>query len=612
VPKINKRDFAHIAEYIINEWSDRKRRRRPLERQWKEIDRQLRMEPDKSHKLDSTGKEDKMRAWMPEVELPLQSQTLEVLTADSQRMRFPSIGTWFTAHSALTDKYLDRVDFQALIAGDENDVPSLINQDNADNLVIGTLNHFHNQYDFRGNVDLIDSEAFKYGVGVGKARTVQKTVFMNSAKGMVKQSQRIPVLFPRSIKNTYLDQSQHNLMNEGHVIGPLVIEDKIVKVEDLRQSAKGNTDPNREDGGWMPGMIKNLEGDKNGNINLIEAEGDIVCPRKSTGNLFFPNVIITVAQGKVGEKEENRVIRVRFRQYEMDSHIEFHYHRENVDSSYGTSPLMKGWPIQKAASEALMRSIMAAQLNTQPPMGYDGEDSNFIAQGGPRIYPGAQWPTIGDVRPYMLGDPSAMFAMYQGLLQQYYDVTGVNTPRLGAQTVSHTTAFAKDAELTRGTIRTVDYIQSTNHNAMVKWLNMAFRMGRDHLKETQIYIDAYKGFVKVNKNSLPDDVVFEVFGSGGPSEEVSKNQKRLNSMQLALSLDQIKAQYSQLGYQSSIDIESAIEQVLSQGGWNDLDVILGNSAAPGASIEAGIPGDTGGFATAPATALQAIGGGTGG
>lgn len=606
MPKINKRDFAQIAEYIINEWSERKRARRGLEKQWAEIDRQLRMEPDRTHKLDANGKEDKLRAWMPEIELPLQSQTLEVLTADAQRMRFPSVGTWFTAHSALTDKYLDRVDFQSLIAGDENEVPSIINQDNADNLVIGTLNHFHRQYDFEGNIDLIDAEAFKYGVGVGKLRTAKKTVFMDTAKGMIKKDQRIPVLFPRSIKNTYLDQSEHNLMNEGYVIGPLTIEDKVVKVEDLMQSSKGSSDPYREDGGWMPSMVKNLDGDKNGNITLVEAEGDIVCPRKSSGNLFFPNVIITVAQGKIGEKTENRLVRIRFQNYDMDSHIEFHYHREHVDTSYGTSPLMKGWPIQKAASESLMRSIMSGQLSTQPPLGYDGEDANFIAQGGPRIFPGAQWPTIGDIKAHMIGDPTALFAMYQGLLQQYYDVTGVNTPRLGAQTVSHTTAFAKDAELTRGTIRTVDYIQSTNRSALTKFLNMEYKIIKDILREQTIYIDAYKGFAKVNKESLPDDVVFEVFGSGGPSEEMQKDQKRLSSMQMALSLDQIKAQYSQLGYQSSIDIEAAIEQVLSQGGWNDIDVILGNNAAPGAAMQAGVPGATGGFATAPATALQAL------
>src|SRR3990172_2192604 len=210
---VGEKDFNKIAEQIYELYSKKKNKRTAYDRACREIDRQLRMEPDISHKLDAHGRPDKNKAWMPEVELPLQSQTLEVLTADARRMQFPDSGAWFAAHAAMTDEYLDRVDFQSLIAGDENEVPSKINQDNADKLVLGVLDHWHDQYKFYDHVDLINSEAFKYGMGIGRARMVTKKIFINTAKGVVPQNQRIPVLFPRSIKTIYLEDSPHSLMN---------------------------------------------------------------------------------------------------------------------------------------------------------------------------------------------------------------------------------------------------------------------------------------------------------------------------------------------------------------------------------------------------------------
>ncbi len=84
----------------------------------------------------------------------------------------------------MTDKYLDKVEFSSLIAGDENDVPSVITQDNADKLVQGAINHWNNQYDFWGHIDLINSDAFKYGLGVGVARMVKKSVVKIQGKAL--------------------------------------------------------------------------------------------------------------------------------------------------------------------------------------------------------------------------------------------------------------------------------------------------------------------------------------------------------------------------------------------------------------------------------------------
>lgn len=571
--RFDQRDWDYIAEFAKDTLEKRKRERSEHEKIWKDIDRQVRMEPEVTHKLDTSGRPDPNKNWLPEVELPLQAQTLEVLVSDARRMMFPPSGSWYEPHAALTDKYLDRVDFSALLAGDENEVPSQINQDNADKLIQGVLDHFHRQYDFFGNIDQINAQAFTYGVGVGRVRKVKKQVFLNTAKGIVKQNQVIPVIFPRSIRNTYLDNSAHHLMNEGHIVGPMVLFEKTIRHEDLVMAAnKGSTDPKNPDGGWMPKQLARVEPDKNGDVQLIELEGDIIVPRKTTSSIYIPNAIATVAVGK-----NCRTVRFRFRDLPYSSYILFPYHKESLESAYATSPLMKGWPIQKAAVDALSRVVESSALQNQPPIGYDRDDMQFAQSGGPRVFPGAQWGTTSDINVYdeIGGDPSALFNVYAGYLQQYSDVTGINAPRLGAQTNSHTTAYAKEAELQRGTIRTVDYVRSTLKGPMTQFLSMEYSMGRDLVDETMLYIDAYNGFVNVSKDSLPDEAVFEVHGSGGPAEEQAKQQQRMESLQMALQMDQVNVQ---LGGQPTIDLSKMIEQTLREGKWTDVDAFIRTEA----------------------------------
>ena len=267
-PRLTKADFDHIADYLVHTLYERKERRKDLERDWKEVDRQIRMEPDISYKMINGTVPDYM-AWLPETELPLQAQTLEVLNADARRLMAPTNGNWFEAHAAITDKYLDKVEFSSLIAGDENDVPSVITQDNADKLVQGTINHWNNQYDFWGHVDLINSDAFKYGLGVGVARMVRKSVVKIEGKGAIRKDEMIPMLIPRSIKKTYIDDNYHAVMNEGIMIGGMQIYCYQQRFDDLVMAANsGSTDPDSMDGGWMTKNLKGLTAEE-GEVTII-------------------------------------------------------------------------------------------------------------------------------------------------------------------------------------------------------------------------------------------------------------------------------------------------------------------------------------------------------
>lgn len=603
--RFGKRDFAMLAESIGAELDRRREARKDTERVWGEIDRQIGMRPSVAHKLDNQGNPDPSKRWMTELELPGQAQTLEVLVADARRMLFPSSGPWFAPHAALTDEYLRRVDMQSLIAGDETEVPSIITQDNADKLVLGVVDMWHRFYDFRGNVDLINSEAFKYGTGIGRARKVRKDVFIPGKDGVRKVTRSFPALVPRSIKHVYLDDSQHNLANEGYVVEPLILDCRKHKLEDMRLAAsRGSNDPEREDGGWMPAALAGLEGDKLGYVEVVEAEGDFLVPRKTTGSVFLPAMIITIARGKCGGKAEDRVIRMRARSFAYNSYIDFPYHRESPMTAYATSPLMKGWPVQAAAVEAVNRLMDAAALDVQPPIGYDANDMKLVANGGPQVYPGALWETLGDVKVHQIGNPQAMFAVYTGLLQQYADVTGVSAPRLGAQTVSHTTAYAKEAELSRGTVRTVDYVESTLKGPLARWLELAYSIGKPLVKDDTLWIEPYEAYVTLSSEHLPDQVVFDAHGAGGPAEAQAKSQARMASAQQAIQIDQIAKSY---GQDTGLDLAALVKQTLREGGWTDVDALIRReSVAAGATGEPALGADAGAAALNPAAALQAL------
>ncbi|MGI9503676.1 MAG: hypothetical protein ACR2RE_11535 [Geminicoccaceae bacterium] len=475
------------------------------------------------------------------------------------------------------------------------------------------MNHIHRQYDFFGVYDRINAESFKYGVGVGRLRALKKPVFMQEAKGVVKEEQTLPVLVPQSIKQTYLDDREYTQMNEGMILGPAVIYESTRRYEDLRlASQKGSNDPNSFMGGWMPGNLKRVDPDDNSKVQVLEYEGDLVVPRKTTRSLVIPGAIVTVVVGKRDKKTARTVIRFRFRQTPYTSYILHPYHCEEITTPYATAPLMKGRPIQVAAVHTLNQLIDSGELKVRPPISWNKNDPNLNAQGGPRVEPGWLWETNGtsqiDVQ-NDIGDPATAFQVYIGLLQQYYDVTGVNQPRLGAQTISHTTAFAKEAELSRGTIRTVDYVRSTMRGPMTKLLYMEYDLSRRLMrKQNTVFIDSYRSFVTLSRSSLPDNVMFEAFGSGGPSEEAQKRADRLQALQFAMSVDQLAVQ---LGVGEPMDYDAVKRQVLLDGGWQDVDPFFAEGTTGPAPGPPAIPGAGGVDSGAPSAILQSLAGGGG-
>ena len=602
--KLSAADLRSIAEYISDEKTSRAGRRRDLEAHWKEIDRQLEMEPQPVEV--SSGEH---RDWYPALEEPLQANALEVVLADVRKLIFPKSTEWYTVTSELSDEYLARWERrreQRPIFGVN---PEGIEQRGADALVKATLDYFHRLYDFRQHFVLFTCEAIKYGTAVTRIKPVRLAKFARHYRGIKNDSLIGPALVPTSIKNVYLDDYEHAVMHEGLMTAPLTIRCGQQLIEDLKRSAKvGGAER-----GWIKPTIKKLEPlgsarDKRGVVDILEAEGDFIVPR-SRGSIYLPDSIITVAVGSSGAE----VVRYRTNSQKFPSYVVARYLHEDTKSAYGVSPLMKGQPIQEVASLALNDLAAGGALNVRPPVAYDRNDAAFAATGGPDIYPGAKWGTDAPDRivPQRMADITALTNAYLAFVKKYEDLTGVNEPRLGGQSRSHTSATAADIEATRGMARTADFADDLADGALTTILSMEYAIMKAETKgRISVPMDTagVPGWVEIAMEDLADRVQFIVAGSQGVLKERERVQNFIAASQFAL---QTAGFAAQLGKPLDIDFEGIIREAFNNAGIQNAAkfVRAADTATRGIETEPTLSDLDGRGAENPLEALQALAGG---
>jgi hypothetical protein len=583
--EIDVNDLQKIASQIIDEYKKRQRNRKDLEKIWDEVDRQVNMTPEKGHKRSLNNKVDPNLAWLPETELPLQAQTLEMLTSDVRRLELPRGREWFLARAAITEKYLQRFNnTESPIVYEKGRFEGVINQDNADRLAQAALLHYHRQYNFKGHMDLINAEALSYGFGVGRFREVNKRIMGHELQGS-DAIMKMPMLIPRSARNVYLDDSAHAIMHEGHELGPNILGARNVKLADMRAAAMS-------DDSYIKDQLKLLSTDKNGEILLVELEGDLVY-ETSRETIIVRNVILTAASGS-GKPETFGLI--RHQPSDGSSYLVFNYHIENTKQRNGTAPLIKGYPVDRIMSQVMNDLIASGKLKIRPPTGYSQDEPAFAGTGGPVVEPGATWPTTDPITVHsdIGGDPATFFAVFTGMNSLYNDVTGVNPPRLGAQTKSHTTAFAKDAELSQGAVRTVDFVSDSLEGPLTRFLEMEYRYALKHWKKQVVFVPAWNEFVELRKGHLPDIAIFNALGDAAAIEDLQAQQKKLNAIQTAMQIDAAAVQL--YGTKPKLDPGKLVENVLRDGGVQDLSEVIvedepeqaplpGNGQSPGIITE---------------------------
>ena len=587
---LSKKDWDSLSEFIKEEKENRANRRKGKEQIWAEIDRQLEMAP-RAVSFQSGDKKD----WYPELETPLQFNALEVVAADARRMKFPKNQDWYTVTTNLSEEYskrfAERRKTKPLISKEKiallGEDTVILDQETADVLVKSVMDHYHRLYNFRGNMDLVDIEAIKYGTGIPRVREVSLANFAHDIRGVRSSSTIGPAVIPCSVWNTYLDDSPSVLAHEGITTSPSTVRSTFQRLDDLNRAAKvGGADR-----GWISAGLKDLEaldsadGHK-GQIELLEFEGDVFIA-KSKDDLFLPNSLVTIAVGK----NTAAVVRYRENPQSFHSYVPFYYMRQDINDAYGVSPLMKGQPLQEAVTQALNDTMASGLMNARPHVVYDRNDPQLVADGGLDIKPGGQSASDNPqgVIPLPIGNPAALLNSLLALKQLYEELTGVNDARRGERLKSHTTAGAAGIEATQGLSRTDDFVADQIWGALPTILDLEYRIIKKVMKNpVPVSVDkgGIDGWINVAGPDLADELVFFVQGAAGIAEEAERDQKFITAVNTVMSLANITAQLSQAGLAAPFNVnteELAIE-VLQRGGIQDvqrfISKIEGNTGQP--------------------------------
>lgn len=596
--KLNTRDWSAIGEWAADELKRRKKNRKGLEQIWAEVDRQLSMQP-----IEQEIKSGEKADWFADLELPLQFNALEVNAADARRLKFPRGSEWYSVQTNVSQDYQER------FKGRREDNPLLpdrdgtqiqLDQESSDTLAKSTIDHFHRQYDFRTQIDLFDAESLKYGTSVAHVQPVKMANFGYDYRGNVDLIG--PAVITGTIKNTYLDDTPPQVMQEGISSAPTTMRVYLQRLEALKKAAAVGG----KDRGWLAPEINKLEpindaDNRAGFVRCIEIEGDVIVPR-SRGSIFLPGVLITVAVGQGPPRG------IRFRENPSGSYVVGHYMREAVNSPYGVSPLMKGQPVQEAATDVFNNMLSVGRFNAQPPTIYDRNDPNMAALGGPLLYPGAQLGVDAPdaIQTIELGGLGELANIYLALVKQYEDLTGANDPRRGGPIRSHTTATGADLEASRGIARTDDFVAAQEQGPLTSMLYLEYEIIKKHVKTPipiPVNAGGIEGFVNIAAADLADVVHFTVQGSAGAANQREKLNLLIQISQLSVQLAQVAAA---TGQPVPLNIQEMLVEIWNEAGFPNAGRFVGGTQdiPSGAEAVAPLQGGSNGTSSFNTTALE--------
>ena len=576
--RIDRRDFKHVAEYVIEEAARRKgsKHRKDKEKEWAEVDRQVEMEALRREVRSGSDLD-----WLPNIELPLQAESLEAIKTDAKSMKFPKGTEWYGVQARVDEDYserwAERRDKFPIVDGQAG---MQLDQETADTLAKAAVDYHHRLYDFRHHIDLMDTEAIKYGTFAARVVEVDFVKFATDRRGIRNESLRGPAVVPVSIKNLLLDDSPMHVMLEGIATQPTHIRTWQQSIADIKRAARGGSKR-----GWLQKAVNNLEKPDNTDlIDMLEMEGDISIPR-SDGNIFLPNAIVTVAQTKANRE----VIRLRFNPSRYRSYLVGYYQKQDLKNPYGSSPLTLGCPVQKGATLAFNNVMASAELNALPPTAWDASDMKLQAMGGPQLYPGALWESDDpdSIKPQVLGEPAALLQVFLAMTGLYERQTAVNDPRRGQPAKSHTSATSAELENIQVVARTEDFVTGQEEGPLTAMLYMEYDIIKRVMTQPRsipIVEQGKEGFANIAGGDLADQVVFSVFGSTGASMQRQKMQRFVAAVQMHM---QMVAAGQQMGLQVPVPNWSEVITELYQesGIANGSRFISDASPAPGGAGE---------------------------
>lgn len=496
--RITQKDWDKVAEYVKQQLTQRENDsfRKKHERVWKEVDRQVAMEPMNVYKKDKNDNSD----WHNVMELGELARASEIITADVMRLLFPNNRSWFEVHSSVeqpNNKPYDKA-IRAFMVQQQSD------------------------FGFKERINLSVHEALHHG---GFVVEVDEETALKIHDGTGVQALKAPVWKPHSMWNCYPDPSPSVLATNTFYNGSMIIKE-YMPLHVLREM-KGS--------GWVVSQISKVKKKQNKNkdvetqdIEIIKYFGDVVIPRQGSDDIVLPNSEVYLANDTFVYFSPSKLPFPRI--------IYNGYERMDVRDPYYISPIVKTAPLHKMATKLANKTLDSVDLHIEPPIVYEANDPAFVASGGPVLAPGAKSPTKGlaNYKELPVGDPDKALSALMFVIDQIRQSTSVDAARAGAGEPVERTATAVRRQAQRGEVRVVDFVDKLDFS-LKTFLYMQHEFNKNGLDKYTYYnpeMDA-DDFNVITREDIPSSVHFEIVGSKGVLGEEERAQKMLGVTTMA-------------------------------------------------------------------------------
>jgi hypothetical protein len=505
--KIRRSDWQKVEDFLKRELQKRKDNdfRKQHERIWKEVDRQIAMEP--MAKIGPQGKP-LPPGWQSAFELGELAKASEVTTAAVMRLVFPFNRTYFEAHTK-PPMTVDPESGRPKPMVNENQVKK------ADGIQRSLMAQQQLDFGHKARVEISVKECLHHGSFVAAVEWETQNK-VHDGQGL--ESLSAPVWVPNSMWNCYPDSSPAVIPGANiFYTGSMMIVSYMPRYKVLQLKGEGymNIDPKK--------ILKKKNTNKDvetEDVEIVTYYGDLNMERED-GDIYLPNSKCKTANGTVIYYKANDL--------PFPEVIYQGYERQDVRDPYFTSPIIKNSPMQKMTTILANKFIDSVDLHTVPPVVYDGNDPYMVQNGGVNMWPGAQTPSKGSnkFQEVKVGDPKAALMGLQFGLQKIEEGTGVNAIRAGASDSDRKTATEVRDTQQGAELRTADFVGKLEAGGLRPFLYMQHELNLRYMTSYSFYCAEKElpDFMVVKKKDLPKVVHFEVVGSKGVLGEERRTQQ---------------------------------------------------------------------------------------
>lgn len=502
--KITDKDFKKVEQALKAELDKRKNStyRKSHESKWKEVDRQVILEPMDVVQADED-------TWLATFELGELAKASEIMTADILRVVFPEMRSWFESHIEIPPDLDPKT-------GEEKTVDKKF-QDKADGRLRALMTQQHVDFGFRDRVELSLKEALHHGAFVAEVTEDSMDMYFDGTS--VKEISA-PTWKPHSMWNCWPDPSPSLVGTNMFYTGSMFIQQYMPRHKFLEQ-AVGE--------GWIPKALKKIpkeeheqKDNRTKDVKLVYYWGDIIIPKSgevgesSSEDMFLPNHKVILANGKMVyiDSIKTPYPPIIFKGYE----------KMDVRDPYFMSPIIKQSPMQKIISTLANEFVNGIQLKTRPPLVYDGNDPDFVMNGGPSIAPGAKTSTKGSANFKLLevGDPGAALKGIEFGLQVMKEGLGRPGVEVGNR-ATKAEVMTKQADSESGPFGFATKLDEALRTFL--YMQHAMNLAKKDFKYAYYNPELDSNdFLRAKKEDLPQSVNFEVVGSKGVLGEERRHQ----------------------------------------------------------------------------------------